>query len=78
MIPTLLKCAAERTMPESVRIAGPSGDKFAIIHAVGVVLDQIEHAADRDNGSGQQDAGLQKPADDGFEAAIVHAVRPSP
>ncbi len=44
-----------------------------------MVLDEIENAAGKDSGRSQQYADLQEPADDGFEAAIVHMrLQPSP
>ena len=52
--------------------AGPAGDKVAIIHAVGVVLDEIGRGADHHYGSSQQDASLQETAHNGFETAVIH------
>ena len=49
-----------------------AGYKSAIVDAVRMVPGEIENAARENRGRGQQNAGLQKPADDGFEAAIVH------
>jgi len=57
------------------RSGAAKGHEVSIVDAAGVALNEVENAAGKDSHCRRENANLQKTANDGLEAAVVHASR---